>query len=490
MAQEDGVSAPHILMDKAEVIPIDSVKLYPKNPRRGSVDAIMESMSENGQYMPIVVQESTGYVIVGNHRLRAAKKLGWDSILAITIDVDDERAKKILLADNRTTDIATYDAEVLRELMVDMPDVIGTGYTEQERNLIAAVTSMSDPLFSQVEEVIKPLEVYFGSKPEDDDEDDSLVQAMKKAEKADKGAAGLTNPKPEQDDVIRTLDDVSSDLEGILDLKATVVFPIRNYWGIPQLAKNMMVDVLPDPIDTWAGREATPDDGVSHYLYNYGVDSAKGLPWDRTILSFFTHDFHFENWWRTPAHYVAKVMNAGVKMAVTPDWSTYTDDPRVVHLWNWYRSMWIGRYMQEAGIKIIPSISWADEESLNYLLEGIPQGSPTVALQVQNIRAKNVDQIETTKSIITKALSTIQPDNVIVYGGGTGQNTVRELGLPHNFVYLDNRAAKRRGKVYDVKQGYEGVTKDEDDEEPGEEYTSVHQMKGAGGGAHDWSKMK
>lgn len=47
------------------------------------------------------------------------------------VDVDDDRALRILLADNRTNDLASYDDTVLASLLSDLAntsDLTGTGY--------------------------------------------------------------------------------------------------------------------------------------------------------------------------------------------------------------------------------------------------------------------------------------------------------------------------------------------------------------------------
>jgi hypothetical protein len=112
----------------AERVPVASLTPYPGNPRRGDVDAIRESLRTNGQFRPIVVNRPTMQVLAGNHTLRAAKKLGWTEIAVTYVDVDDERAKRIVLADNRTNDLAGYDPAELVSLLTDLPSLEGTGY--------------------------------------------------------------------------------------------------------------------------------------------------------------------------------------------------------------------------------------------------------------------------------------------------------------------------------------------------------------------------
>jgi len=123
---------------ETRTVPIGRLKPYAKNARRGDVAAIAESLRVNGQYRPIVVNRRTMEVLAGNHTLRAARKLGWSEIAATLVDVDEERAKRIVLADNRTSDLATYDSEALAELLQELPELSGTGYDEDDLDALLA----------------------------------------------------------------------------------------------------------------------------------------------------------------------------------------------------------------------------------------------------------------------------------------------------------------------------------------------------------------
>ena len=118
-------------MTKTETVPIKKLKQHPDNPRQGDIGAIAVSIQENGWYGVIVAQKSTGHVLAGNHRLRAAKKLGMTELPVYWVDVDDTQARKILLADNRTNDLAAYDDGTLAEILAELAttdDLLGTGY--------------------------------------------------------------------------------------------------------------------------------------------------------------------------------------------------------------------------------------------------------------------------------------------------------------------------------------------------------------------------
>ena len=112
---------------------------HPDNPRRGDTPAIQDSILANGFYGTVIAQRSTGRILAGNHRYKAAVENGATEIPVTWVDVDDDEAKRIMLADNRTNDLATYDDEALAEILSGLGDLTGTGYTDTDLdNLIPA----------------------------------------------------------------------------------------------------------------------------------------------------------------------------------------------------------------------------------------------------------------------------------------------------------------------------------------------------------------
>jgi hypothetical protein len=98
------------------------------NPRRGDVEAIQASLERDGQYRALVVNRRTNEVLAGNHTLAAAKRLGLRELAVTYVDVDADQARRIVLADNRTSDVAGYDEAALAKLLQGLPDLAGTGY--------------------------------------------------------------------------------------------------------------------------------------------------------------------------------------------------------------------------------------------------------------------------------------------------------------------------------------------------------------------------
>lgn len=116
-------------------VAIDSLVEYPDNPRTNDIDKIAESLDEHGQYRPLTVNKNGNVILTGNHTWLAMKKLGWETCLVTFIDVDELKAKKIVLVDNRLNDIAEYDSELLSQMLqelVDSGDLIGTGFVTEE----------------------------------------------------------------------------------------------------------------------------------------------------------------------------------------------------------------------------------------------------------------------------------------------------------------------------------------------------------------------
>lgn len=116
-------------------VPMEELKLWPRNPRMGDVGAISESLKRFGQVRPIVVQKSSSRIVAGNHVYRAAAALGWTEIAAVITDLSDKQAKAYVAADNRAAELGNFDDDLLASLLADIAknDTLeGTGYDEDD----------------------------------------------------------------------------------------------------------------------------------------------------------------------------------------------------------------------------------------------------------------------------------------------------------------------------------------------------------------------
>ena len=122
-------------------IPLDELQTYHANPRIGNVGAIKDSLRTNGQFRPILVNRGTltgreNEILAGNHTFLAARELHrdnprdpeWENLECYVVDVDADQATRIVLADNRTAELGTFDDLALLEELGKLDNITGTGY--------------------------------------------------------------------------------------------------------------------------------------------------------------------------------------------------------------------------------------------------------------------------------------------------------------------------------------------------------------------------
>ena len=142
-------------------VAVNDLKPHPNNPRHGDVDRIRESLRENGQFKPIVLAEDYT-VIAGNHTYFAAAEEGWQYMDAVVLPIGplSPAAVKIMLADNRTTDVSTYDnaelARLLQHLDNEGAGLYGTGYTTDNLDDLLALAEEGPLEFGQEDEDTLP----------------------------------------------------------------------------------------------------------------------------------------------------------------------------------------------------------------------------------------------------------------------------------------------------------------------------------------------
>lgn len=120
------------------VVPIASLVPDPDNARLHgdrNMEAICESLKRFGQKTALVVRRKDRKVAAGNGRLAAAKQLGWSKIAASFSDMTDAEFSAYALADNRTSELAEWNAEVVGRLesllAATDPDLV-IGWTADE----------------------------------------------------------------------------------------------------------------------------------------------------------------------------------------------------------------------------------------------------------------------------------------------------------------------------------------------------------------------
>lgn len=105
---------------------LKDIKPYPNNPRINddAVEAVAESIKQCGYVSPIVVDENM-VILAGHTRYKALKKLGYKECPYIFADdLNEEQKRKFRLLDNKTSEFAMWDEELL-EIELDGLDFEG-----------------------------------------------------------------------------------------------------------------------------------------------------------------------------------------------------------------------------------------------------------------------------------------------------------------------------------------------------------------------------
>ncbi|MBX3384174.1 MAG: ParB N-terminal domain-containing protein [Phycisphaeraceae bacterium] len=109
-----------------EMLPIDAVKEYDRNPRTindAAIDAVARSIQAFGFKIPILI-DGEGIIIAGHTRLRAARKLGLTEVPTIrAADLTPDQVKALRIADNKVASLTSWDMELLPIELADLKSV-------------------------------------------------------------------------------------------------------------------------------------------------------------------------------------------------------------------------------------------------------------------------------------------------------------------------------------------------------------------------------
>ena len=210
--------------------------------------------------------------------------------------------------------------------------------------------------------------------------------------------------------------DTQKKVENILNIgKAN--FPGVGKYDIPQLEPIYENEI--GEIKEWIG-------------FNYVLSDTEP---EGKAVHFFIDDYQFQRLWNTPEKYMEKL--ARYEAVLTPDFSPYSDMPLATQIFNHYRKHWVGKLMQEYGVKVIPTIRASrDERSLDFYLDGEPKGG---VVCISSMWTSDDDAREYFKREYETMRKTLKPEKIYVYG-----NEVE--GLKGNIEYIPTFTRKRWDK--------------------------------------------
>jgi len=375
------------------LVPIDSKEIvpHPKNPRRGKVSVIKDSIKTNGYYPTIFIQESTNRILKGKHTWQALQELyqsGFEQYKEVTInvlDVTDEEALRIVLADNAASDYSSYSNEDIYEILSELDKtelgLAGTLWTGQEFEDLGFALN-KNPVIA-AEEIEAPTE-------------EEIKERL------------------EEGETIKEEEKVSTMHEGYYD----IAFPSEDTFEIPILDINMQAEVLELPFMVWSMQRAS-----------------KALPrGEVATLSFYAHDVTFEPLWKNPD----KIVEQRVRQVVEVNFSCNTEMPMAAGLWQIYRKRWLSRYWQSKGIKIVADLCVAEKfQEINFL--GIPRGWQTYC--DRGYSGNPESYLRMYEKCVAHADG--KPVSYSIYGGGA---EVRNLCSQQGWLWLPDEKTLMHGK--------------------------------------------
>ena len=138
---------------EAAAVYVDPGTLTPweQNPRDNelAIEQVARSIERFGFASPIVARQADGRIIAGHTRHAAALRLGLTDVPVRYMDLDDQTASALALADNRLGEVAAWDDEglsaILESLEADGFDLDGLGWDEDELSGLLDLGAPEEP---------------------------------------------------------------------------------------------------------------------------------------------------------------------------------------------------------------------------------------------------------------------------------------------------------------------------------------------------------
>lgn len=121
---------------KIEEVRIDEISNHERNPKQHpdkQIRLLEESIKRFGWTNPVILDKD-GRILAGHARVKAAIAAGNDTVPCIRTKLTGAEADAYLIADNRISDLAPYDRDILAELLGELPDDLAelTGFDSSD----------------------------------------------------------------------------------------------------------------------------------------------------------------------------------------------------------------------------------------------------------------------------------------------------------------------------------------------------------------------
>lgn len=132
------------------------------------------------------------------------------------------------------------------------------------------------------------------------------------------------------------------------------------------------------------------------------------------MVHFFLYDYKFERVWKNPDNDIERLKR--YRAVLSPDFSMYQEMNPTMQLYNTFRNRWCGAHFASKGIRVVPTVSWGDENTFDFCFKGIPKGS-TVAVSTYMVseHGNHADQKDFFLKGYREMLRQVEPERIICY---------------------------------------------------------------------------
>lgn len=206
--------------------------------------------------------------------------------------------------------------------------------------------------------------------------------------------------------------------DSVLQYNSFALFGRHNAYDIPLLKENMLFDG--DIDDLFFDKSQLEDDFQSKTMLCLEGGRVSLKKYDfalkNNIVGFFADDFRFEKVWNNAIELMEFYKENEVKALLTPNFSLWADEPLPFQILSTYKTQWCGRFWQEAGMKVVPTLNFSTKESYDFCFLGVPKETPLVFFQVRN--PANQKEIDIALQGIEEAHKIINFKKAYFYGAG------------------------------------------------------------------------
>ena len=162
---------------------------------------------------------------------------------------------------------------------------------------------------------------------------------------------------------------------------------------------------------------------------------------ERSLVSTFVDDYILERFWNNPKKYVDYFKNA--KYVMSPDYSLLLGMPKPMQMWNVYRNRLVGYVWQNAGINVIPTISWSDKDSFEYCFDGVDVGS---VVAVSNIGCREEEHKHFFDAGFKEMINIIKPSQILFQCNKKYKEYYKDKSVIFVHSFWDNKRSQLKNK--------------------------------------------